>query len=156
MLARQAAAADGYFMCASRKPRNGGGVGNPRGLTMNVGPGTREGLVRPDPDRRPCELRPPGLTHTLAYFTHVTRVADEVLHARGYIRPHAALLIAAMPPVLTDAAAAALLAAAALPTVLADAAAAAVLALGALPPVLAKISAATAVLALGAPPPVRT
>ena len=120
---------------------------------MNVGPGTREGLVRPDPDRRPCELRPPGLTHTLAYFTHVTRVADEVLHARGYIRPHAALLIAAMPPVLTDAAAAALLADAAHPPVLAEAAATAVLAVVALPPMLAD-AAAAALLAPAALPPV--
>ena len=48
--------------------------------------------------------------HTLAYFTHVTRVADEVLHARGCIRPQAALVaMTAMPPVLTDAATAALL-----------------------------------------------
>jgi len=30
-----------------------GGVGNPRGLTMNVGPGTRDGLVRPDPGPTP-------------------------------------------------------------------------------------------------------
>ena len=43
-----------------------------------------------------------------------------LLHARGFIRPHAALLaIAATPPVLADAAAAALLAAVALPPVLA-------------------------------------
>ena len=99
--------------------------------------------ARPRADRRPCELRPPGLTHTLAYFTHVTRVADEVLHARGYIRPHAALLaIAAMPPVLTDAAAAALLALAALPPVLAEAGAATRLALAAPPPMLAEAAAA--------------
>eukprot|EP00964_Phaeocystis_antarctica_P016899 scaffold9303_cov80-Phaeocystis_antarctica.AAC.1 len=58
--------------------RDRGGVGNPRGLTMNVVPGPREGLVRPDPGStpgrpgRPCEFRPPGLTHTLAYFTHAT------------------------------------------------------------------------------------
>ena len=33
--------------------RGRGGVGNPRGLTMYVGPGTRDGLVRPDPGSTP-------------------------------------------------------------------------------------------------------
>eukprot|EP00964_Phaeocystis_antarctica_P038445 scaffold21992_cov100-Phaeocystis_antarctica.AAC.3 len=40
-------------MWGSRKPGTGGGVGNPRGLTMNVVPGLREGLVRPDPGSTP-------------------------------------------------------------------------------------------------------
>ena len=71
-----------------------------------------------------CEFHPrgvdPGLTHTHAYFTHEIRVdcralvyaayffsvqfrvPEEVLHARGFVRPHAAILaMAAMPPVLT-------------------------------------------------------
>ena len=76
----------------------------------------------------------------LGWHTHSTRVADEIQHARGCIRPHAATAILAVP---------------ALPSVLAHAAAAAVLALAALPPVLAD-AAAAAILALAAPPPVRT
>ena len=65
-------------------------------------------------------------------------------------------LLAALPPVLAGArAAAALLATAALPPVLADAFAAAVLALAALPAVLAE-AAAAAVLATVAPSPVWT
>ena len=56
----------------------------------------------------------PGLTHIRAYFTHDTRVAEELLHAREFIRPHAALLAAAAPlAVLADAAATAVLALAA-------------------------------------------
>ena len=54
----------------------------------------------------------------------------------GFLTAAAALLaLAALPPVLAEAAAAALLAPAALPPVLAEAAAAALLALAALPPV---------------------
>eukprot|EP00964_Phaeocystis_antarctica_P041153 scaffold23525_cov58-Phaeocystis_antarctica.AAC.1 len=57
---------------------------------MNVVPGPSEGLVRPGPG--PTPGRPAAV------------VADEVLHARGFIRPaHGALLaMAAMPPVHTD------------------------------------------------------
>ena len=72
----------------------------------------------------------------------------------GFLTAAAALLaLAALPPVLAEAAAAALLAPAALPPVLAEAAAAALLALAAPPPVLAD-AAATAVLAQSAMPPV--
>ena len=90
-------------------------------------PGPASGRMSPAPGRRPR----PGLTHTRAYFTHVTRVADEILRARGCIGPHAAVLaVAAPPPMLAYAAAAALLAPGVPPPVLADgdAAAAALLA----------------------------
>ena len=71
----------------------------------------------------------------------------------GFLTAAAALLaLAALPPVLAEAAAAALLAQAAPPPVLADAAAAALLALAALPSVLAE-AAAAALLALAALPP---
>ena len=134
---------------------------------MRPDPGPTPG--RPVAERRPCELRPPRAdTHTrdLAYFTHATRVADEILHAHGYMRHHAALLqllateddeivhaVPAPPSMLAHAAAATVLAAVALPPVLADATAAALLALAAPPPVLADATAA-AVLAPAALPPV--
>ena len=74
----------------------------------------------------------------------------------GFLTAAAVLLaLAALPPVLAEAAAAALLAPAALPPVLAEAAAAALLALAALPPVLAD-AAAAAILAHVAPPPMGT
>ena len=65
----------------------------------------------------------------------------------------ALLALAALPPVLAEAATAALLALTALPPVLADASATALLALTAPPPVLADASAA-ALLAFAALPPV--
>ena len=40
------------YVCIT-EARERGGVGNPRGLTMNVVPGPREGLVRPDPGSTP-------------------------------------------------------------------------------------------------------
>ena len=72
--------------------------------------------MSPPPGRRPR-----ADTHTCVLYTRHIRVADEVLHARGDIRHHAALLaLAALPPVLADAAAAAVLAPAGLPPVLAE------------------------------------
>ena len=41
------------YVMGIAEARDRGGVGNPRGLTMNVVPGPREGLVRPDPGSTP-------------------------------------------------------------------------------------------------------
>ena len=76
--------------------------------------------------------------HRLTVVQIVVPLSILVHSYRDHHLSLARLALAALPPVLTDLAAAALLALAALPPVLADASAAALLALVALPPVLAR------------------
>ena len=91
----------------------------------------------------------------ICVFLLVVEITSDLgrLQNNHVITAAALLALAALPPVLAEAAAAAVLAPTALPPVLADAAAAAVLAVVALPPVLAE-AAAAALFALGAAPPV--